>query len=206
MNIPLKVNGEKFMETNSQVNKENNKFEIIESQIRECFGKVVYSHKTHEKCADILTTLHSRIKLWQIILSAITTTSFLVSIFGGTKVGAIIGSILAAILFALNMYTKDYDLGVIAKKHSDAANELWNIRESYLSLITDIKNRIVLIEQIQLKRDELQNKLFEIYKGSPKTNFKAYNKARKALKLDEELTFSDEEIDNFLPKKLRKNQ
>ncbi|MEH0992030.1 hypothetical protein V7J87_28835, partial [Klebsiella pneumoniae] len=27
---------------------------ILEGQIRECYGRVVYSHKTHEKCADIL--------------------------------------------------------------------------------------------------------------------------------------------------------
>ena len=45
---------------------------ILEGQLRECFGRVVYSHKTHEKCADMLLSRLARIKLWQIILSAIT--------------------------------------------------------------------------------------------------------------------------------------
>ena len=27
---------------------------ILEGQLRECYGRTVYSHKTHEKCADIL--------------------------------------------------------------------------------------------------------------------------------------------------------
>ncbi|HBZ7626306.1 TPA: hypothetical protein MM125_003488, partial [Klebsiella pneumoniae] len=43
---------------------------ILEGQIRECYGRVVYSHKTHEKCADILIRKHENIKLWQIVVSA----------------------------------------------------------------------------------------------------------------------------------------
>ena len=38
----------------------------LEGQLRECYGRAVYSHKTHEKCADILITRLARIKLLQI--------------------------------------------------------------------------------------------------------------------------------------------
>jgi hypothetical protein len=99
---------------------------------------------------------------------------------------------------------KDYDLGEIMQKHANAATELWNIRESYLSLLVDIKSKVVSIDQIITKRDDLQNKLLNIYSGSPRTYSKAYKEASSALKLNEELTFSDEEIDVFLPLELRK--
>ena len=56
------------------------------------------------------------------------------------------------------------------------------------------------------KRDELQKKLGNIYKGCPRTNSKAYEAAQKALKENEELTFSDEEIDKLLPTRIRKLQ
>ena len=36
------------------------------------------------------------------------------------------------------------------------------------------------------------------------TNFKAYKKAQDALKNMEDMTFSDDEIDKFLPKELRR--
>jgi len=68
------------MEQNSQTNME--KINILEAQIRECFGRVVYSHKTQEKCADFLFSLNKKLKLTQIILSAIITTSLFVEIFG----------------------------------------------------------------------------------------------------------------------------
>ena len=51
--------------------------QVLEGQLRECFGRVVYSHKTHEKQADIFVKWLSRIKLWQIILSAVIAGNFI---------------------------------------------------------------------------------------------------------------------------------
>lgn len=191
------------MEQNSPVEK-STQMDILESQIRECFGRVVYSHKTQEKCADIVLRLHKKLKLSLIILSAVVTTSLLIKLFGDNQWALMVGVILSTILFGLNTYMKDYDLGEISQKHTNAANELWDIRESYLSLLTDIRANQLSVNQIINQRDALQKRLYNIYSGSPRTNFKAYKEASKALKVNEELTFSDKEIDAFLPKELRK--
>lgn len=193
------------MEQNSPADK-SAQMVILESQIRECFGRVVYSHKTQEKCADIVLSLHKRLKLLLIIISAIVTTSLLVKLFGDQDWALMVGVILSTILFGLNTYMKDYDLGEISQKHTNAANELWDIRESYLSLLTDLKANQLSINQIINQRDDLQKRLYNIYSGSPRTNFKAYKEASKALKVNEELTFSDNEIDVFLPKELRRTE
>ncbi|WP_416147011.1 hypothetical protein [Pseudomonas syringae] len=42
-------------------------------------------------------------------------------------------------------------------------------------------------------------------RGAPQTDSKAYSSAQKALKDNEEYTFSDSEIDCFLPATLRKD-
>lgn len=186
------------MEQNSQV-------KILESQLRECFGRVAWSHKTQEKCADILNKRNSRIKISQIVLSAITTTGIIVIIFGDQKWVGILTALISAVLLALNTYLRKYDIGQIAQKHADCASNLWNIRESYLSLLTDIKAETISIDEIIKRRDKLQNELFNVYHGAPRSISEAYDKASKALKSNEELTFSDEEIDMFLPKELRKN-
>lgn len=191
------------MDQNSQV-ENSTQLAILESQIRECFGRVVYSHKTQEKCADIILSLHLRLKLLLIIISAIVTTSLLIKLFGAQDWALMLGVILSTILFGLNTYMKDYDLGEISQKHTNAANELWDIRESYLSLLTDIRANQLSVNQVMNQRDELQKRLHNIYSGSPRTNYNAYKEASKALKENEELTFSDNEIDTFLPKELRK--
>jgi hypothetical protein len=186
------------------MNSHHNEFELLEAQLRENYGKIVYSHKTQEKCADILNDRNNRIKNMQILLSGLITTGLLFRVFKGEEWALIVSTILSAIQFAMTSYLKEYNLGETIQKHSTAALELLEIREKYLSLLTDLKARLVSLEDILKKRDELQDELSKTYKGSPRTFSKAYMTAQKALQINEELTFSDEEIDNFLPTPLRK--
>lgn len=177
---------------------------VLEGQLRECYGRVVYSHKTHEKCADILLSRLARIKIWQIILSVITTAGFVGAVFGAGKVGALIGMSVSTALLALNSYTKNYDLGELAQKHKQAANDLWIIREKYLSLLVDLAMQEKALEVLREERDELVEQLHAVYNGAPSATFHAYKKAQQALKKLEDLTFTDAEIDAFLPKDLRR--
>lgn len=193
------------MEQHSQTNDTPETRKVLEGQLRECYGRVVYSHKTHEKCSDILLTRLSTIKLWQIILSAITTGGFISTFLGADEIGAGIGVIISTLLLILNAYTKNYDLGELAQKHKQAANEIWFLREKYLSLLTDLAIGEKPIEQLQIERDTLLESLHSVYSGSPSTTFEAYKKAQDALQTKEDMTFSDEEIDAFLPKELKRS-
>lgn len=60
------------------------------------------------------------------------------------------------------------------------------------------------LEALQQQRDRLIQQLYEIYRGAPSTNYKAYTKAQEVQK-PEDMTFSDAEIDKFLPKELRRS-
>lgn len=183
---------------------QNSQLQIIEAQLRENYGKIVYSHKTQEKCADMLTTQHHRIKNAQVILSALITTGLLVRIFKGAEWALILSTIMSAIQFGVTSYLKEYNLGETIQKHSTAALELFDIREKYLSLLIGLRARLLSAEELVNKRDELHEELSKTYKGSPRTFSNAYKAAQKALQVNSELTFSDKEIDNFLPQTLRK--
>jgi len=176
---------------------------VLESQIRECWGKVVYSHKTHEKCSEILITQLQNIKLIQIILSSITTGGFAIAFFGDANWATIVGLIMSLLLLFLNAYVKDFDLGELSQKHKQTAIEIWFIREQFLSLLADLKSNISPLEKIIESRDKLNCELHEVYSKAPATNNNAYKKAQKALKYDEEMTFNDNEIDSMLPKEMR---
>jgi len=193
------------LDQHPQMNDRPDLHAIFEGQIRECFGRVLYSHKTHEKCADILLDRLGKIKLAQIILSALTTAGFIAAVFGGGKIGAGVGVAISTILLVLNAYVKDYDLGELAQKHRQSANDLWIIREKYMTLITDIRMKESPIEELQNKRDELLDELHSVYSGAPSTTYHAYKKAQEALQKLEDMTFSDSEIDAFLPKELKKS-
>lgn len=182
----------------------NEDLKILEGQLRECYGRVVYSHKTHEKCADILSSRHEFIKISQIVLSALVTGGIISTFFEDGIIGATISAVLSTILLILNTYTKDYDLGEIAQKHRQAGSDLWIIREEYLSLLTDIRAGDFSLDDIRERRDKLVKDLHTAYAGAPSTNYAAYRAAQKALQELEDMTFSDEEIDAFLPKELKR--
>jgi len=193
-----------------QTNQSNDDVKILESQIRECFGRVVWTHKTHEKCADIFAERQKYLKTIEIAVSALTTTSLLSSVFGEQKIGTIIGAVFSSITLGLTIYTKDFDFGKMSKSHIDTANKLWNVRELYISLIADIKVKSLNIDEIKIARDNLQKESNLIYLNAPRTNYRAYELASKSLNKHgqinqgEEMTFSDDEIDRFLPKDLRR--
>jgi hypothetical protein len=178
---------------------------ILEGQLRECFGRVVYTHKTHEKCADILMSRHKCIKFWQILLSALVTGGIVSVFFDGWKeVAAGISATLSTVLLVLNAYTKDYDLGELSQKHRRTAADIWIVRESYLSLLADVRAGGFVMETLRERRDKLAQDLYAIYVGAPSTDSKAYKEAQKALKVSEDMTFSESEVDAFLPKDLKR--
>lgn len=176
---------------------------VLEGQLRECFGRVVYSHKTHEKCADILLSRQSNLCIWQIVLSALTTAGFFTALFGDIKAASAVGLIVSTALLILNAYTKNYNLGELAQKHKQAASSLWLVREKYLSLLTDVRMDRSMDELLK-SRDILMEELHAAYAGAPSTTSPAYKKAQHALQKSEELTFSDHEIDAFLPRELKR--
>ncbi len=192
------------MEQHSRIEDSPDSRTILAGQLRDCFGRVVYSHKTHEKCADILLSRLSKIKLWQIILSAIAAGGFIAVVFGVSKIGALVGILVSTLLLVLNAYTKNYDLGVLAQKHRQAAVDLWLTREKYLSLITDLRMGEKPLELLQTERDDLLRELHSVCSGAPSTTHRAYRKAQEALKHLGDMAFSDAEIDAFLPKELKK--
>ena len=125
---------------------------------------------------------------------------------GAAPAASFVLAILSAGLLVLNSYTKKYDLGELAQKHRQAGSDLWLIREHYFSLLVDVRMQEKPLEALQQKRDKLVQQLYEIYRGAPSTNYKAYARAQKALQQLEDMTFSDVEIDAFLPRELKRGK
>lgn len=185
------------MERNSR----NSQGYKLESQIREAYGRVTYSQTCHDKFINRTVKLEDRIKVAQIVLSAITTSGFVVAIFSDDNNASILGAIVSLALLILNTYIKNFDLSGIAQ-HKKASDLLWKIREEYVSLLTDFE--MLDSNDIRNKRNELQERTSEVYSNSPRTDAKSYTAAQKALKTEEEQTFSEAEIDIMLPNSIRR--
>lgn len=171
--------------------------------IRESFGRVVYSHKTHEKDAEIVNFQAIITKWINIFLTVLTSGTLISTIVTNEIILAYLGAVFAALTLGFTIFQLSFNPEAKAEKHRQTAKELWYIREKYVNLIADIVNNQIGDDVIKTQRNEIIEELKLIYKFAPITSSKAYQKAREALKINEELTFSDEEIDQFLPSELK---
>lgn len=176
------------------------------AQVRESFGRVVYSHKTHEKQADICFTKHR----WQqgvlIGLTAVSSGTFLVAVvglLGDPVLTSLATSSIALLVTWISLGTKTFRFADESDAHRGIASELWDVRESYISLITDLMSGTVSDAEGRERREELQQATREAYVAAPRTSSKAFARAQQGLKNNEEMTFTRREIDLMLPEALR---
>lgn len=195
------TSGEKSLDQNTQLPES----EVLEHQLRECFARVVYSHKTHEKQGDITSNQLEHFKLAQVALSAFTSSGVLATLFAEDFFLKCATAAVSLISLFVTGYMKGFDPGAVAQKHRDTAADLWSIRESYLSLLTDYANGTIDRENTCKKRDQLQADLAAIYKSAPGTTPKSYLSAQEALQKLEDYTFKPGEIDKFLPPALKRD-
>lgn len=175
------------------------------SVIREVFGRIVYTHKTYEKAADLCFKRGNTIKLINVILLTLTSGSAIGSLIRGDYF-IIATSILSTLSLFYLVYQLSFDPIHYGEEYKECAKKLWYIREKYQNLIADIMNERYQSQEIAEKRDGLLTELNTILDHSPTTDGRAYSTARSALRIDEEMTFTIEEINNFLPEKLRIQQ
>jgi hypothetical protein len=175
--------------------------QVLNANLREAFGRVVYAHKTHEKAREIESARASRVKWINIVLVTLTSAGLLSTIITNARALLYVSSALSALALAFVIFQFSFDPAGEGDKHRRAAKELWLPREEYVNLLADL-HRGMPEDEVARKRDELTEQLNEIYAHAPDTSGKAYAKAQKALKVNEDMTFSVAEINKFLPKEL----
>ncbi len=178
------------------------------AQVREAFGRVVYSHKTREKQADICFTKHRRQQGVLVALTAISSGTFLVAVvglFGNPVLASLTTSSIALLVTWMSLGARTFKFADESDAHRVVTTQLWDVRESYISLISDLMSGGISDEQAKTRRDELQEATSAAYADAPRTTAKAYTRAQKGLKHTEEMTFTPREIDLFLPEALRLN-
>lgn len=175
----------------------------LEAQLRECFGRVAYTHKTHEKQSDLCARAARDLKWWQVVLSAVTTGGLLGVLVADEGTLKVITAAASAVLLAVSTYAKESRQSELSVQHRTTAAELWIIRERYVSLIGDLRAGAIGVERARGLRDEYMEQSARVYSSAPRTTAAAYKAAGLALKRDGELTFADAEIDAFLPAPLR---
>ncbi|MDP2709388.1 MAG: SLATT domain-containing protein [bacterium] len=179
------------------------------SIIRQSFASTVFTHKVQEIASEnqeknvfiikIINIIIVSIVLILLIIQASNPENLIFSFIGA-------GITVAEIIFLIIQLSFNFEQKVIM--HKNSALKYMGLRDAYRSLITDVMNEIIQTNEIVGRRDLLQREYQIISDLAPQTSNKEYSEAQKRLNKrgavsGEEFTWSDEEIDWFLPESLR---
>ncbi len=166
---------------------------LLKKQIENAAGDVKYTYVAHWKIVNRLEKRHIIIKTAQILLTAASTTGVLTSLIAGIPWLSWGGGLSSAIALGLNLYMLNFNIPTDIQKHTEAANELWEVEEKYCSLLVDFEG--LETSEIQKRRDELTNVVSGINKSYPGTDDKAFWQAQNEMG---KYTFSEGEAAHIL--------
>lgn len=177
--------------------------------VRQSFAQAVFTHQVQEAAANRNLTYVCRMK---IINVAMTTVVLALIILQASYPESLLFGMfatcfsIAEITFLVVQLTYNFDDKMLS--HKGAALEYMALRDKYRLLITDIMNQKISIDTICNKRDALQAEYQQVSNRSPITINKDFDTAQLRLNkrgkvAGEQFTWSDEEIDRFLPEELR---
>jgi hypothetical protein len=181
-----------------------NAYYILESSVRETFASVDWSHKIQEKQADICSTKFKIMETAKIFAASMTSIGIVSLIFTDDLWLKVISAILSFVSVFVSAFFKSFDLQTMVSQHKSAANNLLAIRNELKLIILQIHLKNLEVAALYKKYEDTVHQLDKIYADAPNTSDKAVALARVALHVTKDNTFSDEEINSFLPEKLRK--
>lgn len=148
----------------------------LKRQITDAVGNVQYTFIAHWNIVNRLRKKYQVIKIIQIVLTALSTGGFLVSVLAGIPQLSWIGGLTSAVALGINLYMLNFNLPEEIKQHTDAANELWEVREKYKSLLVDFD--VIDESEVRNRRDSLMMVVSGINKEYPGTDEKSFKKAQ----------------------------
>ena len=191
---------------------------ILLSTTRHFFAQCVFMNNIHYKAYYRLQKkerVYKKITSW-ISGSTLVLIVFYVIVFQSLSeketlksvlsVLSYVGLILTATSLLFNLLQKE-DISEVKANHRLAAENYKELRDAYLLLIEEIMSNNNDFEELRSKSKDYQQQYSIIGKYSPTTTYNDYKEAQKGLGLNgnsnEEFTWSDEEINRFLPQNLR---
>ena len=179
-------------------------YKALEDVVRDTYAGVVWSHKIQEKQSDIYAEKFKNMETINIAAASLTSVGIIAMIFTDPLWLKLISALISFATVYVTAYFKSFDLPKLMASHKATANKLITVRDQFKVLLTKIKLQSNSVEDLLLEYNELVKKTDEIYLEAPSTTDKAVERASEALKIKKDNTFSEEDIDLFLPCSLRR--
>lgn len=171
------------------------------------YADVVWTHKIHEKQAEIYINRNAILQRADILSSSITCASVGTLLLGWLAEYQTAVNVITALssfaTTALTLFLKCFDYARLAAQHKSFATRFLGVRNRLRQIICELKSQSRPLKEIRSDLATLNNELQHLYELAPQTTETAVNKAKEALNIKKEASYSSEEINNLMPDNLR---
>lgn len=130
--------------------------EKLHGDLKDFIVNVGWTHKIHIVQSDRLFFLSNVLKVVQVVSSAITASGLIAIVMGKGSFGFNLAvALVSFITLAVNGFDKAMDLGKIAIKEKQDANNFWRLREQARMLLSAVQFQTDEIGNINSKYEEL---------------------------------------------------
>jgi len=179
-------------------------FELsLSDHLRLTFGHIVYRQKAHARVA------HTRVVAGRIVrgleaafMLGVALTS-LEAAYGRGDGYVIASAALGVLALIVLLVHLTFDLDASARAHASAAARLWQIREEYRGVLSDLHDGAIDPAAARQRRDALTSTLRDFLEHAPFVASQPYQADERGAAVDEP-ALTDAQIDAYLPKSLQK--
>lgn len=160
----------------------------LEASLHDSAERMKYTYKSHEKAADRYDSYEKRRHAALIVLTALSTSTLIISIFAlaGQEIWGNFAIAVVATLASLTSLLGDYlDFAGKSQQHQMAAVKTRSLFVRYEDLIGDLRSGALTIAAARKRRYQMREEENGILMDIVRTTRRDYNQASKALASDE---------------------
>ncbi|WP_448983197.1 SLATT domain-containing protein [Olsenella uli] len=175
-----------------------------EDRFRQLYWRIIWTHKIHEKQADIYSAERTWVDVLAMVLTAFSGCGILAANQLATSPFNVIPIAVAATAIFLDLKSHITDYGALITEQRTSAERFLSLREESLDLIAAAHDGVLDQDTACSALASLETEYERACSLSPRTTDRAAVQAERALGGGDAIA-SDEKIDQFLPDCLRRN-
>ncbi|MFD2564858.1 SMODS domain-containing nucleotidyltransferase [Aquimarina rubra] len=149
----------------------------VESQLKKLYERATSLYEAQKKCVRILNQKVMTFKGLQLLIAVLIVSAILIIGFTEEFDLGLGLFMISSVMFLVVLYFQKYNLGNISMRHKQSALRTFLIKQEFQSLLIDLNRSDLDISVIRKRKDELQRKMTDVYRGTSKSIDRRYAKA-----------------------------
>jgi hypothetical protein len=133
------------------------------------FSQVADRHKAHTNAAESYRKWNRRLRGTEALLMGGVSIAAAGAAFGHGQILAIVAASLAGVALVVLLVNLTFDFETSAHAHAACSTHLWSIRERYGSLLSDLREGALDLQEARYRRDQLMDELRAMYEKTSVT-------------------------------------